>query len=139
MTFFPVFDVPVFWPILLCYWIVLFVLTMRRQIAHMIKFKYIPFNIGKQVRFVYFLLSVCIWLQLLEATLFMSLATVAVGVTFPGIDFWSLKSLPFIFGRGMVARNLLQVAVVPVGIEARRISLFEQNINLPEKIGFVKI
>ncbi|KAL1362011.1 hypothetical protein HN51_010306 [Arachis hypogaea] len=48
MTFFSVFDVPVFWPILLCYWIVLFVLTMRRQIAHMIKYKYIPFNIGKQ-------------------------------------------------------------------------------------------
>ena len=49
MTFFSVFDVPVFWPILLCYWIVLFVLTMRRQISHMIKYKYIPFNIGKQV------------------------------------------------------------------------------------------
>lgn len=49
MTFFSVFDVPVFWPILLCYWVVLFVLTMRRQIAHMIKYKYIPFNIGKQV------------------------------------------------------------------------------------------
>jgi len=49
MTFFSVFDVPVFWPILLCYWVVLFVLTMRRQIAHMIKHKYIPFSIGKQV------------------------------------------------------------------------------------------
>ena len=49
MTFFSVFDVPVFWPILLCYWFVLFVLTMRRQIAHMIKYKYVPFNIGKQV------------------------------------------------------------------------------------------
>ncbi|BFG41496.1 hypothetical protein CerSpe_277700 [Prunus speciosa] len=48
MTFFSAFDVPVFWPILLCYWIVLFVLTMRRQIAHMIKYKYVPFNIGKQ-------------------------------------------------------------------------------------------
>ncbi|XP_010531434.1 PREDICTED: protein RER1A [Tarenaya hassleriana] len=48
MTFFSVFDVPVFWPILLCYWIVLFVLTMRRQISHMIKYKYIPFSIGKQ-------------------------------------------------------------------------------------------
>ncbi|KAF5443942.1 hypothetical protein F2P56_036456 [Juglans regia] len=48
MTFFAMFDVPVFWPILLCYWIVLFVLTMRRQIAHMIKHKYIPFNVGKQ-------------------------------------------------------------------------------------------
>ncbi|KAK4491403.1 hypothetical protein RD792_002148 [Penstemon davidsonii] len=49
MTFFSMFDVPVFWPILLCYWLVLFVLTMRRQIMHMIKYKYLPFNIGKQV------------------------------------------------------------------------------------------
>lgn len=48
MTFFSMFDVPVFWPILLCYWIVLFVLTMKRQIMHMIKYKYVPFNIGKQ-------------------------------------------------------------------------------------------
>ncbi|KAG0458264.1 hypothetical protein HPP92_023421 [Vanilla planifolia] len=48
MTFFTVFDVPVFWPILLCYWIVLFFLTMKRQIMHMIKYKYIPFNVGKQ-------------------------------------------------------------------------------------------
>ncbi|KAH0449976.1 hypothetical protein IEQ34_020668 [Dendrobium chrysotoxum] len=50
MTFFSVFDVPVFWPILLCYWIVLFFLTMKRQIMHMIKYKYIPFTTGKQVR-----------------------------------------------------------------------------------------
>jgi hypothetical protein len=49
MTFFSVFDVPVFWPILLCYWIVLFILTMKRQIMHMIKYKYVPFSIGKQV------------------------------------------------------------------------------------------
>ncbi|XP_031261218.1 protein RER1B-like [Pistacia vera] len=48
MTFFSIFDVPVFWPILLCYWIVLFVLTMKRQIMHMIKYKYVPFSFGKQ-------------------------------------------------------------------------------------------
>ncbi|KAF3337567.1 protein RER1B-like protein [Carex littledalei] len=48
MTFFSVFDVPVFWPILLCYWVVLFVLTMKRQILHMVKYKYVPFNLGKQ-------------------------------------------------------------------------------------------
>lgn len=48
MTFFSVFDVPVFWPILLCYWIVLFFLTMKRQIMHMIKYKYVPFSFGKQ-------------------------------------------------------------------------------------------
>uniref|UniRef100_A0A804R2X7 Uncharacterized protein n=1 Tax=Zea mays TaxID=4577 RepID=A0A804R2X7_MAIZE len=48
MTFFLVFDVPVFWPILLYYWIVLFVLTMKRQIVQMIKYKYVPFSIRKQ-------------------------------------------------------------------------------------------
>ncbi|KAH9758767.1 protein RER1 [Citrus sinensis] len=48
MTFFSIFDVPVFWPILLCYWIVLFVLTMKRQMMHMIKYRYIPFSFGKQ-------------------------------------------------------------------------------------------
>ncbi|XP_028760496.1 protein RER1A [Neltuma alba] len=48
MTFFSVFDVPVFWPILLFYWVVLFSLTMRRQISHMIKYRYVPFTFGKQ-------------------------------------------------------------------------------------------
>lgn len=48
LTFFSAFDVPVFWPILLCYWIVLFILTMKRQIVHMIKYKYVPFSMGKQ-------------------------------------------------------------------------------------------
>ncbi|PKA57554.1 Protein RER1A [Apostasia shenzhenica] len=48
MTFFTVFDVPVFWPILLFYWIVLFTATMKRQILHMIKYKYVPFTFGKQ-------------------------------------------------------------------------------------------
>ncbi|KAF3439005.1 hypothetical protein FNV43_RR17280 [Rhamnella rubrinervis] len=48
MTFFSAFDVPVFWPILLFYWIVLFVMTMRRQITHMIKYRYVPFSFGKQ-------------------------------------------------------------------------------------------
>ena len=49
MTFFFVFDVPVFWPILLIYWVMLFLLTMRRQISHMIKYRYVPFSTGKQV------------------------------------------------------------------------------------------
>lgn len=46
-TFFSVFDVPVFWPILLIYFIILFVLTMKRQINHMIQHKYVPFSRGK--------------------------------------------------------------------------------------------
>ena len=47
MTFFELFDVPVFWPILLLYFIVLFVITMKRQIRHMMKYKYVPFSWGK--------------------------------------------------------------------------------------------
>lgn len=48
LTFFSAFDVPVFWPILLFYWIVLFISTMKRQIMHMIKYRYVPFTFGKQ-------------------------------------------------------------------------------------------
>jgi hypothetical protein len=48
MTFFSFFDVPVFWPILLIYFVLLFVLTMKRQIKHMIKHKYLPFSVGKK-------------------------------------------------------------------------------------------
>ncbi|KAI7888115.1 retrieval of early ER protein Rer1 [Mucor mucedo] len=47
-TMFRVFDIPVYWPILLVYFIILFGLTMRRQISHMIKYRYIPFDLGKK-------------------------------------------------------------------------------------------
>lgn len=47
MTIFPVFDVPVFWPILLLYFFVLFFMTMKRQIMHMMKHKYVPISFGK--------------------------------------------------------------------------------------------
>lgn len=47
-TFFEAFNIPVFWPILLLYFITLFVLTMKKQIKHMIKYRYIPFSVGKQ-------------------------------------------------------------------------------------------
>lgn len=46
-TFFEVFNVPVFWPILVMYFITLFCLTMKRQIKHMIKYKYLPFTRNK--------------------------------------------------------------------------------------------
>ncbi|KAI6111963.1 retrieval of early ER protein Rer1 [Pisolithus croceorrhizus] len=46
-----VFDVPVYWPILVVYFCVLFALTMRRQIQHMLKYKYIPFDIGRKARY----------------------------------------------------------------------------------------
>lgn len=59
------FNVPVFWPVLVIYCkpryhfkkgtclteslsvIILFSLTMRRQIQHMIKYRYVPFTFGK--------------------------------------------------------------------------------------------
>jgi hypothetical protein len=47
MTFFSVFDIPVFWPILLMYFFVLFFMTMKRQIMHMYKHKYVPISFGK--------------------------------------------------------------------------------------------
>ena len=47
MTFFSIFDIPVFWPILLLYFIALFFLTMKRQIKHMIKHRYVPWSFGK--------------------------------------------------------------------------------------------
>ena len=47
MSFFPMFDIPVFWPILVMYFCILFFMTMKRQIAHMYKHKYVPFSFGK--------------------------------------------------------------------------------------------
>lgn len=47
-TIFPFLDIPVFWPILLMYFVLLFALTMRRQIQHMVKYKYLPFDLGKK-------------------------------------------------------------------------------------------
>ncbi|CAN7047900.1 hypothetical protein IGI04_025843 [Brassica rapa subsp. trilocularis] len=48
MTFFSFLDVPVFWPILLCYWLFLYFLTMKRQIVHMVKYRYVPFDFRKK-------------------------------------------------------------------------------------------
>ncbi|GBE59519.1 Rer1 family protein [Babesia ovata] len=41
-------DIPVFWPLLVFYFIVLFATTMREQLSNMIKYKYVPFNFGKK-------------------------------------------------------------------------------------------
>jgi len=46
-TFFKALDIPVFWPILVMYFITLFCITMKRQIKHMIRYRYIPFTFGK--------------------------------------------------------------------------------------------
>jgi hypothetical protein len=65
-TFFEIFNLPVFWPVLVVYWLILLVLTsecsflkkaemtekltrriVRRQLQHMIKYRYVPFSFGK--------------------------------------------------------------------------------------------
>ena len=63
-SFFTMFDLPVFWPVLVIYWLILFAMTsmffslscmdaladrplVRRQIQHMIKYRYVPFTVGK--------------------------------------------------------------------------------------------
>jgi len=47
LTLFQAFNVPVFWPILVMYFIILFCATMKRQIKHMIRYRYLPFTYGK--------------------------------------------------------------------------------------------
>ena len=47
-TFSEAFNLPVFWPLLLFYFILIFFLVMKRQIMHMIKYKYLPWNTNKK-------------------------------------------------------------------------------------------
>lgn len=44
MTAFSVFDLPVFWPILLAYFVLLVVLTAKDRIKHMVKHNYVPWQ-----------------------------------------------------------------------------------------------
>jgi membrane protein YdbS with pleckstrin-like domain len=48
LTITRMFDIPVYWPILLGYFLILFFFTMKQRIQHMIKYKYIPFTVGKK-------------------------------------------------------------------------------------------
>ena len=47
-TFFKFVDIPVFWPILLVYFLALVAMTMKRQIMHMIQHGYVPWSRGKK-------------------------------------------------------------------------------------------
>eukprot|EP00429_Kryptoperidinium_foliaceum_P055872 CAMPEP_0176079346 /NCGR_PEP_ID=MMETSP0120_2-20121206/39684_1 /TAXON_ID=160619 /ORGANISM="Kryptoperidinium foliaceum, Strain CCMP 1326" /LENGTH=189 /DNA_ID=CAMNT_0017413101 /DNA_START=77 /DNA_END=646 /DNA_ORIENTATION=- len=48
MTFFSAFDLPVFWPILFAYFLVLVFLTLKDRVRHMLKHRYVPISMGKQ-------------------------------------------------------------------------------------------
>ncbi|KOB70813.1 Rer1 protein [Operophtera brumata] len=43
----PAMDFDVFWPILVMYFITLLCITMKRQIKHMLKYRYLPFTHSK--------------------------------------------------------------------------------------------
>lgn len=47
LTLIPFLNIPVLWPVLVIYFIVVFCLTMRQRILHMIKHRYVPFSYGK--------------------------------------------------------------------------------------------
>ena len=47
LTFFKGFDIPVFWPLLFVYFFLIFGLVMKRQIQHMIKYHYLPWDYAK--------------------------------------------------------------------------------------------
>jgi hypothetical protein len=47
-TFFEFFDFPIYWPLLLFYFIFMTTFLFRYKIEHMIKYKYIPFDFGKK-------------------------------------------------------------------------------------------
>ncbi|KAG8171928.1 hypothetical protein JTE90_026623, partial [Oedothorax gibbosus] len=46
-TLFDCFNIPVFWPILLLYFLLLSFVTMKKQIKHMLKYRYLPWTTGK--------------------------------------------------------------------------------------------
>lgn len=48
ITFIKSMDIPVFWPLLLFYFILVFCLVMHKQISHMIKYNYLPWDAGKK-------------------------------------------------------------------------------------------
>ena len=48
MTFFSVFDVVVYWPILVMYFVLLLVLTLKDRIAHMVKHKCVPTRVDEK-------------------------------------------------------------------------------------------
>eukprot|EP00917_Polyrhabdina_sp_WS-2016_P007833 GHVP01017513.1.p1 GENE.GHVP01017513.1~~GHVP01017513.1.p1 ORF type:complete len:165 (+),score=14.86 GHVP01017513.1:92-586(+) len=48
LVFTDIFDIPVFWPILLVYYLLISFVMLKTQLQHMIRYKYVPFDIGKK-------------------------------------------------------------------------------------------
>lgn len=47
LTFFSIFDIPAYWPILVLYFLILFISTFWERVKHMITHKYVPWQQGK--------------------------------------------------------------------------------------------
>lgn len=48
LTFIPAFDIPVFWPILVLYFLVLLAFSCKTRVQHMVKYGYVPFSMTKK-------------------------------------------------------------------------------------------
>jgi len=51
LTFVPAADVPVFWPILVLYFCLLAAVTLKRQVKHMLRHRYVPWDLGRKTRY----------------------------------------------------------------------------------------
>ena len=48
LSFFSFLNIPVFWPLLVVYFILVMIVAFKTKIAHMIKYRYVPIDIGKR-------------------------------------------------------------------------------------------
>ena len=48
LTLFEYFNFPIFWPLLVFYFVFMTIFLCRYKIEHMIRYKYIPFDFGKK-------------------------------------------------------------------------------------------
>eukprot|EP01065_Artemidia_motanka_P050283 TRINITY_DN8569_c0_g2_i1.p1 TRINITY_DN8569_c0_g2~~TRINITY_DN8569_c0_g2_i1.p1 ORF type:complete len:602 (+),score=157.76 TRINITY_DN8569_c0_g2_i1:134-1939(+) len=51
LTFFRVFDIPVFWPVLVVYFVFIFAFNIQKQVRHMWKHQYVPWSTGEKKKF----------------------------------------------------------------------------------------
>lgn len=48
LSFIEILNIPVFWPLLVMYFIMVMLVAFKTKIAHMIKYRYVPIDIGKR-------------------------------------------------------------------------------------------
>ncbi len=48
LSFVQILNIPVFWPLLVMYFIMVMLVAFKTKIAHMIRYRYLPIDIGKR-------------------------------------------------------------------------------------------